>query len=208
MRPVAKLDATLQAWGNDQTVYRVHPDIYPPDQFNPSSLGSARFSPLTISGSVIPTLYAGTTLNCALMETVFHDVPYAAGPKMLSKARHVTGRSHSSLRFRTDLTLVDLSTVSLRRLGISRPELIDTDASHYGETRKWAVALHEQYPAAQGLKWTSRQDDTATALVLFGDRVDVSAFELTGGPVSLLQPDGSACSEVLDLATRLGVYLV
>jgi len=157
---------------------------------------------------VIPTLYAGTTLDCALMETVFHDVPYVVGPKMLSKAKHVTGRSHSSLRFCIDLTLIDLSTISLRRLGISRSELIDSDASHYNETREWAVALHDQYPAAQGLKWTSRQDDTATALILFGDRVDGSAFELTGGPVSLLQPDGSACSEVLDLATRLGVYLV
>jgi hypothetical protein len=157
---------------------------------------------------VIPTLYAGTTLDCALMETVFHDVPYVAGPKMLSKAKHVTGRSHSSLRFRVDLTLIDLSAISLRKLGISRSKLIDSDASHYNETREWAVALHGQYPAAQGLKWTSRQDDTATALMLFGDRVDGSAFELMGGPVSLLQADGSACSEVLDLATRLRVYLV
>jgi hypothetical protein len=157
---------------------------------------------------VIPTLYAGTTLDCALMETVFHDVPYTAGPKMLSQAKHVAGRSHSSLRFRVHLTLVDLSTICLHRLGISRSELIDTDASYYDESRDWALALHEQFPAAQGLKWTSRQDDTATALVLFGDRADASAFKLTSGPVSLLQPDGSACSQVLNLATRLGVYLV
>ena len=127
---------------------------------------------------------------------------------MLSKAKHVAGRSHSSLRFRVDLALVDLSTISLRRLGISPSELIDTDTSRYSETREWAVALHEQYSAGQGLKWTSRQDDTAVALVLFGDRVDDSAFELTDGPVSLLQSDGTACSEVLDLATRLVVYLV
>lgn len=161
-----------------------------------------------VSGAVIPTLYAGTTVDCALMETVFHDVPYAAGPKMLSKSKHVAGRSRSTLRFRVDLTLIDLSAISLHKLGISRAELIDTDASCYGETREWAVALHEQYPAAQGLKWTSRQDDTATALVLFGDRVDGAAFELTDGPVSLLQPDGSACSEVIELAMRLGVLLV
>jgi len=142
------------------------------------------------------------------METVFHDVPYAAGPKMISKAKHVAGRSRSSLRFRVDLTLVDLSTISLRKLGIPRSELIDCDASHYSKTREWAVALHEQHPAALGLKWTSRQDDTATALVLFGDRVNASAFELLRGPLSLLEPDGSVCFEVLDLATRLGVFLV
>jgi hypothetical protein len=106
------------------------------------------------------------------------------------------------------IKLIDLSAISLRRLGISRSELIDSDASHYNETREWAVALHQQYPVAQGLKWTSRQDDTATALMLFGDRSDGSAFELMGGPVSLLQADGSACSEVLDLASRPGVDLV
>jgi len=142
------------------------------------------------------------------METVFHDVSYAAGPKMHSKASHVTGRSYSSLQIRADLAVVDLSVISLHKLGISRAQLIDTDASRYGETRAWARALHEQYPVAQGLKWISRQDDTATALVLFGDRVDGSAFAVLDGPISLLQPDGSACSQVLDLATRLGVCLV
>jgi hypothetical protein len=142
------------------------------------------------------------------METVFHDVPYATGPKMVSKAKHVADRSHSSLRFRVNLTLIDLSTISLHKLGIPRSELIDTDASHYGETREWAAALYEQCPAAQGLKWTSRQDDTAMALVLFGGRVNGSAFELLTGPLSLLEPDGSVGLEVLDLATRLGVFLV
>lgn len=127
---------------------------------------------------------------------------------MLSKAKHVTGRSHSNLRLLADLTLIDLSAISLRKLGVSRAALIDSTASHYVETREWAVALHEQYPAAQGLKWTSRQDDTASALVLFGDRVDGAIFEIAGGPISLLQPDGSARSEVLDLAARLGVNLV
>jgi RES domain len=188
-------------------MYRVHRDIFAPDAFNASTAGSARFSPLiTVLGKVIPTLYAGTTLDCALMETVFHDVPYATGPKMHSKAKHVAGRSHASLRMLVDLALIDLSTISLHKLGISRSELIDTDASHYVETRQWALALHEQYPDAQGLRWTSRQDDTA--LVLFGDRCHGSTFEVLDGPVSLLQSDGSACSEVLDLAIRLGVRLI
>jgi hypothetical protein len=148
---------------------------------------------------VIPTLYAGTTLDCTLMETVFHDVPYAAGPKMLSKAKHVAGRSHSSLRFGVDLTLVDLSTISLHKLGISRPELIDTDASHYDESREWALALHEQYPVAQGLKWISRQDDTATARVLVGDRVDGSVSRCWMGRFL-------CCNRMAALATRCSTW--
>lgn len=120
MLPTGKLDATTETWGAAKIVHRVHPDGYAPDQFNPSNSGSARFSPLvTASGALIPTLYAGTTLDCALMETVFHDVPYVAGPKMHSKAKHVADRSHSSLRLLRDLILIDLSTISLHKLGIS-----------------------------------------------------------------------------------------
>src|ERR1700749_4477241 len=69
--PSGELDATIISWGKDETVYRVHPNVYGSVQFNPSSAGNARFSPLvTEAGGVIPTLYAGTTLDCALMETV------------------------------------------------------------------------------------------------------------------------------------------
>jgi hypothetical protein len=161
-----------------------------------------------VSGKVIPTLYAGTTLDCALMETVFHDVPFAAGPKLHSKAKHVVGRSRSTLRLNSDLALIDLSTISLHKLGIARSELIDTDASLYPETRSWAAALYQQNTNAQGLKWTSRQDDTATALILFRDRCPAMLFEVLEGPISLLLPDGSACTEVLSLARRLGVNLV
>jgi RES domain len=67
-------------------------------EFNPSPAGNARFSPLVnAAGAVIPTLYAGTTLDCALMETVFHDVPFVAGPKIWSKATHAAGKVYSQL---------------------------------------------------------------------------------------------------------------
>ena len=73
--------------------YRVHPDAYGSAEFNPSRTGAARFSPLVnAAGVLIPTLYAGTTLDCALMETVFDDVPFVAGLKMWSKATYVAGK--------------------------------------------------------------------------------------------------------------------
>ena len=133
------------------TIYRVHSDAYGSVEFNPSSTGDARFSPLTDSaGAVTPTLYAGTTLDCALMETVFHDVPFVAGPKMWSKATHVYGKAWSQLTLSRDLALIDLSAVPLRKLGISRKDLIECDSSQYPETRAWARALHDQYPDAEG----------------------------------------------------------
>ncbi len=142
------------------------------------------------------------------METVFHDVPLAAGPKLHSKAKRVVGRSRSTLRLRSDLLLIGLSTISLHKLGITRSELIDTDASLYPETRSCAGVLYQQNPTAQGLKWTSRQDDTATALILFGDRCPAMILEVLETSVSLLLPDRSTCNEVLSLARRLRVNFV
>ena len=177
-------------------------------EFNPSSAGNARFSPLVnVAGAVIPTLYAGTTLDCALMETVFHDVPFVAGPKMWSKATHVAGKAWSQLTLSRDLALVDLSAVPLRKLGISRKDLIECDGSQYPETRAWGLALHDQYPNAEGLTWTSRQADPARAIVLFEDNLKGSVLIPSGLPTPLLLSDGSARLEILMLAQRLGVLL-
>ncbi len=182
--------------------------MYGATEFNPANVGGARFSPLVDkSGTVIPTLYAGTTLHCAMMETAFHDVPFAPGPKYWSKATHIAGKVYSQLVLSRNLALIDLSAIPLRKLGISRAELIESDASHYPETRAWALALHDQYPAAEGLMWTSRQADPARAIVLFEDRLVDTAMSVARSPVSLLQTDGSAISEVISLAQRLGVLL-
>ena len=159
------------------------------------------------AGVVIPTIYAGTTLDCALMETVFHDVPFAAGPKIWSKGTHVAGKVYSQLTLSRDLALIDLSAIPLRKLGISRKHLIECDGTHYPETRAWALALHDQYPGAEGLSWTSRQADPERAFVLFEDRLAGPALAVSGAPTSLLLSDGSAILDVLALAQRLGVLL-
>jgi hypothetical protein len=162
---------------------------------------------LNAAGKVVPTIYAGTTLDCALMETVFHDVPFAGGPKMWSKASHVAGKVYSRLTLSRNLALVDLSAIALHKLGISRKELIECDGSQYTETRAWASALHDQIPDAEGLIWTSRQADPERAFVLFEDRLRGPALVASGVPTSLILPDDSAILEVLMLAQRLGVLL-
>lgn len=207
--PGGQLEVTLVDWGKDQILHRVHSSKYKPDQFNPSPSGDARFSPLvTTDHRVIATLYAGTALDCALMETVFHDVPYAPGLKTLSKNSHVIGRVRSTIRSPRDLRLIDLSAIPLRKLGISRSGLIDTDASDYPVTRQWALAFHEQNPEAEGLIWTSRQADPERAIVLFADRLSTLHLETVDLPLSLILPDGSTCAEVLQLARRLGVLVI
>jgi hypothetical protein len=205
--PPSVLHITPVAWKAGAALHRVHRDIYAAEAFNPGIKGNARFSPIvTAAGKSIPTLYGGTSFDCAVMESVFHDVPFAAGLKTF--ARHkLEGHLHSVLIPTAALTLADLRNVPLRKLGVERKQLIDTEKHTYGQTRKWAAAIHAQYSHIQGLCWTSRQDDSAMAVMLFGDRVGVG--ELTQRePSRALLDEGPTYVELLTLAELIGVCVV
>lgn len=205
--PPAELHITMTELKQGQILHRVHQDVYQADQFNPGVRGNARFSPiLDDQGQPVPTLYAGTTMECALMETVFHDVPHTAGFKSFSKNKLV-GQVHSSVEITQSLQVVDLSSVPLRKLGVTRKQLIDTEKDQYPATRQWAEAIHRQCPHVQGLSWVSRQDDSSRAEVLFGDRVTRKALRPLGKSRSLVD-DGNNYEAVLDLADRIGVAII
>ena len=124
--PPKSLDATLVTWGGGLEFHRVHGLAFGGDEFNTSTKGNARFSPITDdAGVLIPTLYAGTTFDCALMETIFHDVPFKSGFKPFSKLK-MDGKVHSVVLPTADLWLIGLSTIALHKLGVKRTELIDT----------------------------------------------------------------------------------
>lgn len=149
--PPDMLHATLTSLAQGEVLHRVHQSKYQADQFNLDAHGNARFSPIQDEhGKPIPTLYGGTTMECALMETVFHDVPHTAGFKSFDKDKLVE-QLHSTVRVEQELQLVDLASVPLRKLGVTRKQLIDTEKDQYPATRKWAEAIHRQCPQAQRL---------------------------------------------------------
>lgn len=205
--PPKSLDATLVTWGAGLEFHRIHDLAFGGNEFNTSAKGNARFSPITDdAGVLIPTLYAGTTLDCALMETIFHDIPFKVGFKPFSKLK-MYGKVHSILLPTADLRLIDLSTVALHKLGVRRTQLIDTTKAHYPATRRWAQALYTQFPEAQGLRWTSRQNDQAQATMLFGTRVSQLGLGWAKASESLLL-NGYVQSSIMDLAIRMAVTLV
>lgn len=169
--PPAVLHVTMRMLAPGHTLHRVHQRRYRADEFNPGVNGNARFSPIQDDrGAAIPTLYGGSTMACALMESVFHDVPHTAGFKSFDRTK-LADQAHSTLRLERELELADLSSIPLRKLGVTRKQLIDTEKTQYRATRTWAVAIHRGHPTIQGLYWVSRQDDSARAVVLFGDRI-------------------------------------
>jgi RES domain len=86
---------------------------------------------------------------------------------------------------RRDLLLVELTSDGLRRLGLTRGELLEFDARSYPQTAAWARALHEHCARVDGLLWVTRQRATSRALLLFGDRVKVSELASAPGEVRL-----------------------
>jgi len=205
--PPTELHVTLTTIAKGQVLHRVHLQRYRADQFNPGQSGNARFSPIrNDTGQPVSTLYASTTLDCALMETIFHDVSHAAGFKPFVKEK-LTALVHSTVRMERALQVADLSSVALRKLGVTRRQLIDTDKDQYPATRQWAQAIHHQFPQAQGLCWVSRQDDSARAVMLFGDRIADDVLRPHSDSRGLLD-DGNTYDAILDLANRIGVTIV
>ena len=202
-RPPSKNSPKLVALGVG-SFWRVHPSSYRATEFNPSNSGDARFSPIQRpDGTTIPVLYGASTLAGAMMETVFHDAPtpprgYILDIEMLREQNLVVSRVRPKRRLQT----VDLSTKGLKRLGLTRTELIDTPVTAYPLTRGWAEWLHGVTSAA-GLLWTSRQDDAARAIALFGDRLSESAFKVEVDREPLC--DGEYLDVLLEVAEHIGI---
>jgi hypothetical protein len=198
---------TLETLHPGLILHRVHASKYGPVQFNPGPYGDARFSPIVNpAGAQIATMYAGTTQECALMETVFRSVPYEPGYKTIDKVKF-QDQIYSTVTLAQPFHLVDLRAIALRKVGLTREELIDTEMDRYPDTRKIAEAIYALCPDAQGLYWVSRQDDSARAVVLFGDRIPSDALSPGASSLSLLR-DHATHAAVLDLADKLGVYIV
>lgn len=202
--PPATLHLTAWVLPGRQVLHRVHRDAYRGDGFNPGVAGNARFSPIRdAKGDPVPILYAAASFAAAAMETVFHDVSHAPGFKHYSQ-RKLEDQVHSQVRVVRKLKLADLGSVALRKLGVQRRQLIDTEKDQYPRTRLWAQAIHAQRRDIQGLAWISRQDDSARAVMLFGDRLPAGSLRQVGNSRSLLH-DEQAYAELLELADRIGV---
>ena len=175
--PPAAPDPLLTTWQAGRRLYRVHSTSCPATAFNPGVGRPGRFHPIaSASGKAIPTLYAADRVDGALSETVFHSL-VAGGVVLRGELRH---RYLTEIELTETLAVADLTGHGLRRLGLTRRELLECGPAHYGATARWAVALHGSAPAPAGLVWVSRQFDTSTVLVAFGDRLGPRPFVARG----------------------------
>ena len=112
--PGPKLDPLIELWPAGQVVHVIHDSTFEPESFNPGvdAAGTlrnpTRFAPIRDSaGQVVPYLYGGSTLECAIFETVFHNVPIDASDKFVD-LDDFANRAHGRIVPRRDLQLVNL----------------------------------------------------------------------------------------------------
>jgi RES domain len=203
----ADLDPLLETWEDGRKLHRCYDigwgsrDFYAGDYAH-----RGRFHPFTPDSGTepLPVLYGASDFDGAVYETVFHDVPIR-GIKRVPHAK-LLHRVVVALTPKRDLKLVDLTSDGLRRLELTRGQLIDSDARSYADTAAWAQALHAHPHNVDGLLWVSRQHDTSRALVLFGDRVKVDDLEVAP-EVPLTLGAGPGLEAVSAAASRAGITI-
>lgn len=187
------------------TLERVHDRNFQADRFNPCQGAPTRFAPMhDAQGNCVPSLYAADTLEAAIFETIFHDVPVAASRKTVPRTL-VESRAHGRIELRRDLRLVSLRTPDLRRWRLSRNSLIASPPQFYEGTVRWAEAIHRQFPDVEGMLWTSNQCDPDTAYLFFGDRVSAGDFKIVQARDGMVAP--SFLSDVRQTGRRSGISI-
>ncbi len=160
-------------------LHRIHPAAYNAEQFNPTSAGDARFSPIRDANrDIIPTIYAAQTFQCAACETILRcpDTP-PTDPKtglptfQIVYPADFAAYSHSTIQVTVALQLVDLTNAGQRKVGVNQNALLAGPKSTYPATRAWAERIHVTCPKADGIYYSSVQFGPDFAILLFGDRV-------------------------------------
>lgn len=191
--------------GAGSLVERVHDRRYGGSDFNPCKGAPTRFAPIhDAEGNCVPSLYAADTLEAAIHETIFHDIPVQAKPGTVPKTL-VQIRAHSGIEVLRDLRLASLRGPDLRRWRIGRNTLIATSPALYPQTAKWAGAIHRQFPEVEGLVWTSNRCDPDTAYLFFGDRVTSNDFRIAHTRDG--QNDATFLSDVLEAGRRSDIVI-
>jgi RES domain len=186
------LRPALDPWPAGKPLVRLFHRDRGPLGFNPSSV-SARFRPVhDRDGAVVPTAYAAADRETAFAESLLRGADFLARderPRLYRK--EVEGIEMVTLSPRRELPLARLHGQGLTRLRVLRSELIDVGPTDYPYTADWAQAIYDCPAKVAGIAWTSRQNDSERAVMLWQGPVDPAAdLEQADDPVPLDREPG------------------
>ena len=97
--PVTLLQLNVVSLNTGALLHRVHDRNCGAYTFNPFKGSPTRFAPIYDSaGNCVPSLYAADTLEAAIHETIFHDIPAKAKRKSVPR-KHVRNRAHVQWKY-------------------------------------------------------------------------------------------------------------
>jgi hypothetical protein len=201
--PPKNLDALAHILAAGETIHRVHRPPRRPNAFNPGLGAPTRFAPLRGADGPVPTLYAAQTAEAAVCETILHDVPVSGGS--LAYSGYAPLRE-TTLAVQRTLRLAKFMGDGLRRLGVTPQELTATTGDVYARTVLWAMAAHAE--GFDGIAWMSARDNTATAYVLFGDRVAETDLVVASPGIGSFAPPAAGFGWLSAYCARVGVELL
>jgi len=205
--PAVPVDFLQTTWPAGEPLFRGHQRGREGNVFNPGVGKPTRFAffrPLPRrAGPMVGALYAGASSDVAISEYLFHDLPYDVGA--LLPFSNVVGTCETRLIPKKDLQLAQLHDHGLRRLHVQNQQLIDTPASTYGQTVKWARAVHASSHTVHGLQWMSRQFNSQKAVVLFADRVNPADLMIDPSWDKRPYDSGPGLGDVLAAARLAGI---
>jgi hypothetical protein len=197
------LDPAIETWPAGRPIYRIYSRRFGVLGFN-STRASSRFRPVfTGTGRVVPTAYGGEDRETAFAEVLLRGVKAAEKGRRRLYLKEVDGLDLAMLVPQADLPLARLRGQGLTRLGLTRKHVIDCEEAEYPYTAEWAQALYDCRRAPVGIVWTSRQNDSGRACVLWEGRVRPRrALKLDGAPIALDSEPG------IDLVRQACAYAV
>lgn len=185
-------------------LHRIYSTEHDGNAFNPSTAKLNRFSPIFHDGRVIPVLYAASTREAAIYETLFHDAHVKGARTKTLRAKVLEKKRYGGWLTQRPFTMATLHAPDLARFGLTVDQLTATNSAYYTQTARWAEAIHANHMHVDGLEWTSYRAIAARSFVLFGDRA-ASADLKSSGTETIIAADAALYEEVIQCGERAGV---
>jgi len=186
------VDPLIETLPAGMELVRVYRHARGPLAFN-ATASSGRFRPVRPrKDEVLPTAYLAADEETALAEGVLRGVTaLAAGalPRRLYRTE-IEGLAMACVRVERPIHVARLHGAGLVRLGLRREDVVDCEEADYPYTAAWARALWGCHRRPAGLAWTSRQNDSSRAFILWEPRVRSGWLTLAGPEIELDREPG------------------
>jgi RES domain len=183
----SEVDPLIEALPTGSELVRIYPTERGALSFN-STDTQGRFRPVRDGrGGIEPTAYLAADDETALAEGLLRGTSALDSgdlPRRLYRSE-VAGLALARVRVTAPIRVARFHGAGLTRLGLLRRDVIDCEESEYDYTARWAQAVWGSSRRPAGICWTSRQNDSARAYMLWGSRIRTGALITVGREIAL-----------------------